>query len=58
MDRRVHWRKGFMQGHVSRPDKEEKEEIYREQWPAYLRQLQGRLGPSFYSAFSFQAALK
>ncbi|KAF4802070.1 ATP-dependent RNA helicase DHX36 [Turdus rufiventris] len=46
MDRRVHWRKGFMQGHVSRPDKEEKEEIYREQWPAYLRQLQGRYSAS------------
>uniref|UniRef100_A0A8D2P2V5 ATP-dependent DNA/RNA helicase DHX36 n=1 Tax=Zosterops lateralis melanops TaxID=1220523 RepID=A0A8D2P2V5_ZOSLA len=38
-DRRLHWRKGFMQGHVSRPEKEKKEEIYRQQWPAYLRQL-------------------
>ncbi|KAM7044266.1 ATP-dependent DNA/RNA helicase DHX36 isoform 2-T2 [Acridotheres tristis] len=46
MDRRLHWRKGFMQGHVSRPEKEEKEEIYREQWPAYLRQLQGRYSAS------------
>uniref|UniRef100_A0A8D2P3F0 ATP-dependent DNA/RNA helicase DHX36 n=1 Tax=Zosterops lateralis melanops TaxID=1220523 RepID=A0A8D2P3F0_ZOSLA len=36
-DRRLHWRKGFMQGHVSRPEKEKKEEIYRQQWPAYLR---------------------
>uniref|UniRef100_A0A8D2P5A9 RNA helicase n=1 Tax=Zosterops lateralis melanops TaxID=1220523 RepID=A0A8D2P5A9_ZOSLA len=41
-DRRLHWRKGFMQGHVSRPEKEKKEEIYRQQWPAYLRQLHGR----------------
>ncbi|NXP33902.1 DHX36 helicase, partial [Leiothrix lutea] len=45
-DRRLHWRKGFMQGHVSRPEKEEKEEIYRQQWPAYLRQLQGRYSAS------------
>ncbi|XP_008631970.2 PREDICTED: ATP-dependent RNA helicase DHX36, partial [Corvus brachyrhynchos] len=46
MDRRLHWRKGFMQGHVSRPEKEEKEEIYRQQWPGYLRQLQGRYSAS------------
>ncbi|NXR59779.1 DHX36 helicase, partial [Rhadina sibilatrix] len=45
-DRRVHWRKGFMQGHVSRPEKEKKEEIYRQQWPGYLRQLQGRYSAS------------
>uniref|UniRef100_A0A8C9F537 RNA helicase n=1 Tax=Pavo cristatus TaxID=9049 RepID=A0A8C9F537_PAVCR len=41
-DRRPRWKKGFMQGHVSRPEKEEKEEIYRERWPEYLRQLRGR----------------
>ncbi|NXX28273.1 DHX36 helicase, partial [Nicator chloris] len=46
MDRRQHWRKGFMQGHMSRPEKEEKEEIYRQQWPGYLRQLQGRYSAS------------
>ncbi|NXY10491.1 DHX36 helicase, partial [Pteruthius melanotis] len=46
MDRRLHWRKGFMQGHVSRPEKEEKEQIYRQQWPGYLRQLQGRYSAS------------
>ncbi|NXB82002.1 DHX36 helicase, partial [Donacobius atricapilla] len=45
-DRRQHWRKGFMQGRVSRPEKEEKEEIYRQQWPGYLRQLQGRYSAS------------
>ncbi|NXI33758.1 DHX36 helicase, partial [Sterrhoptilus dennistouni] len=45
-DRRLHWRKGFMQGHVSRPEKEKKEEIYRQQWPAYLRQLHGRYSAS------------
>ncbi|NWV21986.1 DHX36 helicase, partial [Origma solitaria] len=49
-DRRQHWRKGFMQGHVSRPEKEEKEEIYRQQWPGYLRQLQGRYSASTISA--------
>lgn len=42
-DRRPRWKKGFMQGHISRPEKEEKEEIYRERWPDYLKQLQGRL---------------
>ncbi|NXX47421.1 DHX36 helicase, partial [Tricholaema leucomelas] len=42
-DRRPRWKKGFMQGHVRRPEKEEKEEIYRERWPEYLRQLRGRL---------------
>ncbi|NWZ34265.1 DHX36 helicase, partial [Brachypodius atriceps] len=50
MDRRLHWRKGFMQGRVSRPEKEEKEEIYRQQWPEYLRQLQGRYSASTINA--------
>ncbi|NXB89955.1 DHX36 helicase, partial [Vidua chalybeata] len=49
-DRRLHWRKGFMQGHMSRPEKEEKEEIYRQQWPGYLRQLQDRYSASTISA--------
>uniref|UniRef100_A0A8C3T5I7 ATP-dependent DNA/RNA helicase DHX36 n=1 Tax=Chelydra serpentina TaxID=8475 RepID=A0A8C3T5I7_CHESE len=38
--------KGFMQGHISRPEKEEREEIYRERWPDYLRQLRGRYSAS------------
>ncbi|XP_067157650.1 ATP-dependent DNA/RNA helicase DHX36 isoform X2 [Apteryx mantelli] len=46
MDRRPRWKKGFMQGHVSRPEKEEKEEIYKERWPDYLRQLRGRYSAS------------
>ncbi|NXB97960.1 DHX36 helicase, partial [Orthonyx spaldingii] len=46
MDRGLHWRKGFMHGQVSRPEKEEKEKIYREQWPGYLRQLQDRYSAS------------
>ncbi|KAG8136062.1 putative ATP-dependent RNA helicase DHX36 protein [Naja naja] len=41
-DRRPHWKKRFMQGHVSRPEKEEKEEIYHEQWPDYVKQLRTR----------------
>lgn len=41
-DRGLHWRKSFMQGHVSRPDKEVKEELYRQQWHGFLRQLRGR----------------
>ncbi|NXT42589.1 DHX36 helicase, partial [Pelecanoides urinatrix] len=50
-DRRPRWKKGFMQGHVSRPEKEEKEEMYRERWADYLRQLRGRL----YSASTIDA---
>ncbi|NXG58695.1 DHX36 helicase, partial [Hemiprocne comata] len=50
-DRLPRWKRGFMQGHVSRPEKEEKEELYREQWPGYLRQLRGRL----YSASTINA---
>ncbi|NXC59305.1 DHX36 helicase, partial [Aleadryas rufinucha] len=46
VDRRLHWRRGFMQGHVSRPEKEEKEEVYRQRWPGYLRSLQGRYSAS------------
>uniref|UniRef100_A0A8C6YPN1 ATP-dependent DNA/RNA helicase DHX36 n=1 Tax=Nothoprocta perdicaria TaxID=30464 RepID=A0A8C6YPN1_NOTPE len=45
-DRRPRWKKGFMQGHISRPEKEEKEEIYKERWPDYLRQLRGRYSAS------------
>ncbi|XP_065267496.1 ATP-dependent DNA/RNA helicase DHX36 [Emys orbicularis] len=41
-DYRPRRKKGFMQGQISRPEKEEKEEIYRERWPDYLRQLRGR----------------
>ncbi|XP_050164703.1 ATP-dependent DNA/RNA helicase DHX36 [Myiozetetes cayanensis] len=45
-ERRPRWKRGFLQGHVSRPDKEEKEELYRERWPEYLRQLRGRYSAS------------
>uniref|UniRef100_A0A8C5T3P8 ATP-dependent DNA/RNA helicase DHX36 n=1 Tax=Malurus cyaneus samueli TaxID=2593467 RepID=A0A8C5T3P8_9PASS len=50
MDRQMHWKKRFMQGHVSRPEKEEKEEIYKQQWPGYLRHLQGRYSDNTISA--------
>ncbi|XP_044288660.1 ATP-dependent DNA/RNA helicase DHX36 [Varanus komodoensis] len=45
-DRRSHWKKRFMQGRISRPEKEEKEEIYQDQWPDYLKQLKGRYSES------------
>ncbi|KAH0624092.1 hypothetical protein JD844_007453 [Phrynosoma platyrhinos] len=45
-DHRPHWKKRFMQGHISRPEKEEKEEIYQERWPDFLRQIRGRYSES------------
>ncbi|XP_054474283.1 ATP-dependent DNA/RNA helicase DHX36 isoform X2 [Anoplopoma fimbria] len=41
-DRRPSWKKGFMQGRNSRPEKEEKEAEYKESWPCYAHTLQGR----------------
>ncbi|KAI4815840.1 hypothetical protein KUCAC02_005967 [Chaenocephalus aceratus] len=41
-DRRPSWKKGFMQGRQSRPEKEEKEAEYKESWPCYARTLQDR----------------
>uniref|UniRef100_A0A5F8HEV5 ATP-dependent DNA/RNA helicase DHX36 n=2 Tax=Monodelphis domestica TaxID=13616 RepID=A0A5F8HEV5_MONDO len=41
-DRKPQFKRGFMQGHVNRPEKEEKETIYKERWPDYVRQLRGR----------------
>lgn len=31
-----------MQGHVNRQEKEEKEAIYKDRWPDYIRELQQR----------------
>lgn len=31
-----------MQGHVNRQEKEEKEVIYKERWPDYVRELRKR----------------
>ncbi|XP_044057746.1 ATP-dependent DNA/RNA helicase DHX36 [Siniperca chuatsi] len=41
-DRRSSWKRGFLQGRNSRPEKEEKEAEYKESWPCYARTLQGR----------------
>lgn len=41
-DRRSSSKRGFWQGHNSRPEKEEKEAEYREMWPHYARTLEGR----------------
>ncbi|XP_078480061.1 ATP-dependent DNA/RNA helicase DHX36 [Lampetra planeri] len=41
-DRRPSWKKGFWQGHHSRPEKKAKEEEYQESWPSYARTLQDR----------------
>ncbi|XP_078524019.1 ATP-dependent DNA/RNA helicase DHX36 isoform X3 [Lissotriton helveticus] len=45
-DRRAAWKKGFMQGRVTRPEKEQKEALYKTQWPDYLRSLQSRYSDS------------
>ncbi|XP_029283324.1 ATP-dependent DNA/RNA helicase DHX36 [Cottoperca gobio] len=39
---RPSWKKGFLQGRQSRPEKEEKEAEYKESWPCYARSLQDR----------------
>uniref|UniRef100_A0A672YPY7 RNA helicase n=1 Tax=Sphaeramia orbicularis TaxID=375764 RepID=A0A672YPY7_9TELE len=41
-DRRSSWKRGFWQGHNSRPEKEVKEAEYREMWPCFARTLEGR----------------
>ncbi|OCT80873.1 ATP-dependent DNA/RNA helicase DHX36 [Xenopus laevis] len=41
-DRRPQWKKRFMQGRMVCPEKEEKEELYRERWPDFVRKLQRR----------------
>uniref|UniRef100_H0VAR3 RNA helicase n=1 Tax=Cavia porcellus TaxID=10141 RepID=H0VAR3_CAVPO len=41
-EHRSQFKRGFMQGHVNRPEKEEKEAIYKERWPDYVRELRRR----------------
>ncbi|KAK0141144.1 ATP-dependent RNA helicase DHX36 [Merluccius polli] len=41
-NQRPSWKKGFMQGKNSRPEKEEKEAEYKEMWPCYARTLQDK----------------
>ncbi|XP_041118998.1 ATP-dependent DNA/RNA helicase DHX36 [Polyodon spathula] len=45
-DRRPKWKKRFMQGQMARPEKELKEEEYRESWPSYARSLRDRYSES------------
>ncbi|XP_075058122.1 ATP-dependent DNA/RNA helicase DHX36 [Mixophyes fleayi] len=41
-DCRPQWKKRFMQGHMIRPEKAEKEEMYKERWSEFVQTLQGR----------------
>ena len=43
---RSQFKRGFMQGHVNRQEKEEKEAIYKERWPSYLRELRKKYSAS------------
>ncbi|XP_006185739.2 ATP-dependent DNA/RNA helicase DHX36 [Camelus ferus] len=45
-EHRSQFKRGFMQGHVNRQDKEEKEAIYKERWPGYVRELRKRYSAS------------
>ncbi|XP_072264096.1 ATP-dependent DNA/RNA helicase DHX36 [Pyxicephalus adspersus] len=45
-DCRPQWKKRFMQGRMMQPEKAEKEQIYQERWPGYLRKLQGNYSES------------
>uniref|UniRef100_A0A8C5MGJ1 ATP-dependent DNA/RNA helicase DHX36 n=1 Tax=Leptobrachium leishanense TaxID=445787 RepID=A0A8C5MGJ1_9ANUR len=49
-DKRPKWKRRFMQGRIDRPEKEEKEALYVEHWPEFVRRLQGR-----YSASTIEA---
>ncbi|KAH0504983.1 ATP-dependent RNA helicase DHX36 [Microtus ochrogaster] len=45
-EHRSQFKRGFMQGHVNRQEKEEKEAIYKERWPAYIKELRTRYSAS------------
>uniref|UniRef100_A0A2K5C9E1 ATP-dependent DNA/RNA helicase DHX36 n=1 Tax=Aotus nancymaae TaxID=37293 RepID=A0A2K5C9E1_AOTNA len=45
-EQRSQFKRGFMQGHVNRQEKEEKEAIYKERWPDYVRELRRRYSSS------------
>ncbi|KAM5163257.1 ATP-dependent DNA/RNA helicase DHX36 [Mantella aurantiaca] len=45
-DCRPQWKRRFMQGRMVRPEKAEKEAIYQERWPGYVRKLQQRYSES------------
>ncbi|XP_018426680.1 PREDICTED: ATP-dependent RNA helicase DHX36 [Nanorana parkeri] len=45
-DSRPQWKKRFMQGRMMRPETAEKEEIYQERFPGFVRKLQERYSES------------
>ncbi|XP_051727334.1 ATP-dependent DNA/RNA helicase DHX36 [Ctenopharyngodon idella] len=45
-DRRPRYRRGFMHGQNTRPEKEQKEAEYHESWPCYTRTLRDRYSDS------------
>ncbi|XP_040830767.1 ATP-dependent DNA/RNA helicase DHX36 isoform X2 [Ochotona curzoniae] len=45
-EHRSQFKRGFMHGHVNRQEKEEKEAIYKERWPDYVRELRRRYSAS------------
>lgn len=49
-DHRPRFRRGFMQGHNMRPEKEQKEAEYKESWPCYARTLRDRFSDSTINA--------
>ncbi|XP_069831568.1 ATP-dependent DNA/RNA helicase DHX36 [Dendropsophus ebraccatus] len=52
-DCRPYSNRRFMQGRTTRPEKAEKEEIYRERFPEYLRRLQGKYSESTIRAIQY-----
>ncbi|XP_006868024.1 PREDICTED: probable ATP-dependent RNA helicase DHX36 isoform X3 [Chrysochloris asiatica] len=45
-EHRSQFKRGFMQGHINRQEKEEKEAVYKERWPDYVRELRRRYSAS------------
>uniref|UniRef100_A0A8D2B5Y0 ATP-dependent DNA/RNA helicase DHX36 n=1 Tax=Sciurus vulgaris TaxID=55149 RepID=A0A8D2B5Y0_SCIVU len=45
-EHRSQFKRGFMQGHINRQEKEEKEAVYQERWPDYIRELRRRYSAS------------
>lgn len=45
-DRKPQWKNRFMQGRMIRPEKAEKEKLYQERWPRYVRELQVKYSDS------------
>uniref|UniRef100_A0AAZ3SJV9 ATP-dependent DNA/RNA helicase DHX36 n=1 Tax=Oncorhynchus tshawytscha TaxID=74940 RepID=A0AAZ3SJV9_ONCTS len=41
-EQRPRWKRGFMQGQNSRPEKDQKEAEYKESWPCYARTLRDK----------------